>query len=174
MTSASPLLYKIFETKVSEDQTLTNAIRRKSVPQIIPFHSEPSLFLLFCRKARIKPWDKESQEYLVNMIEKMRDSLDYVVVDSGPMALVPDSEEYAGWMDACLLVIHQDMMEASYINDAIDNLEDTGSELIGCVLNGMRRGVLGRAKERSNYYGSAYGNDSHYRKVSASGGERRS
>ena len=75
-----------------------------------------------------------------------------------------------------MLVIHHDRMEASYINDAIDNLEDTGTELIGCALNGMRRGVVGRAREHSRYYGSSYGNYSHYshyRTRPTGGGERK-
>ena len=161
-----PSLFKIFERKVSENQDFSNAIQQRAVPQVLSFKREPDLFLLLCRKARAKPWEKEAQEYLAETVRRMSEKLDYVIVDSGPMALVSDSEEYAGWADACLLVIHQDRMEASYINDAIDNLEDAGTELIGCVLNGVRSGLFGRSRGRSRY--SAY-----YRRQAANGGEQR-
>ncbi len=167
-----PSLFRIFEMKVDESQDLTNAIRDKTRPQIVPYEGEPNLYLLLCRKARTKPWDMDSLAYFVDSVRRIREAADYVIVDSGPMALVSDSEEFAGWADACLLVIRQDLMEASYINDAIDNLEETGADLIGCVLNGMRHGLVGRMRERSSYYGSAYGNYSHYRKAPSSGGER--
>ena len=169
-----PSLYRIFEMKLSEEQDFTNAIRTRGAPQVLTFKPEPTLFLLFCRRGRGKPWDHDSLEHMLETIRRLSEKVDYVVVDSGPMALVSDSEEYAGWADASLLVVHQDLMEASYINDAIDNLEDAGSEVIGCVLNRMRHGLIGRARERSSYYGSAYGNYSHYRKTATGGGERKS
>ena len=171
-----PSLYRIFEKKVTEEQDFTESIRKRSYPQLLKFKPEPNLFLILCRKSRGKSWDQDSLEFMVDVLRKLSGKLDYVIVDSGPMALVSDSEEYAGWTDASMLVIHHDRMEASYINDAIDNLEDTGTELIGCALNGMRRGVVGRAREHSRYYGSSYGNYSHYshyRTKPTGGGERK-
>ena len=169
-----PSLYRIFEKKLTEEQDFSTAIRTRSAPQVLPFKPEPTLFLLFCRRGRTKPWDQDSLDYMLETVRRLREKVDYIIMDSGPMALVSDSEEYAGWAEASLLVVHQDRMEASYINDAIDNLEDAGSEVIGCVLNGMRHGLVGRARERSSYYGSAYGNYSHYRKTATGGGERKS
>ncbi len=169
----SPSLYKIFDMDVSEDEDLTVAIRNRRVPALGKIKRSPGVFTLFCRRPRMKPWDMDSLTFLADTLQQMREYVDYVLIDTSPMAFVSDSEEYAALTDASLLVIRQDLMEASYINDAVDNLEDTGTELIGCVFNGVRRGMVGRAQERSHYHGSAYGNYSHYRKLAESGGGRK-
>ncbi|MDO4974573.1 MAG: polysaccharide biosynthesis tyrosine autokinase [Eubacteriales bacterium] len=169
----SPSLYKIFSAEVSEEEDLTNAIRSRRAPRVGGLKGTPGVFTVFSRRARPKPWDVDSLSFLAEFLQEMRGYVDYILIDTSPMAFVSDSEEYAALADASLLVVRQDLMEACYINDAVDNLEDTGTELIGCVFNGVRRGVVGRARERSHYHGSAYGNYSHYRKLAESGGERK-
>ena len=169
----SPSLYRIFDVEVTEEEELTNAIRSGRTPTLGRIRRAPGLYTLFCRRSRMKPWELEAQTFLADLLGRLREEFDFILLDTSPMAFVSDSEEYASLADASLLVIRQDLMEASYINDAVDNLEDTGTELIGCVLNGVRRGMIGRARERSHYHGSAYGNYSHYRRLAENGGERR-
>ena len=158
-----PSLYKIFETEVSEEADLGTAIREKRLPKFGKIASEQCLYTLFCRQPQMKIWDFKSLQFFNTVLKKLREHADYILIDSSPMAFVSDAEEYVTLADACLLVVRQDLMEASYINDAVDNLEDTGTELLGCVLNGVRRGVIQQAQAQSRYYGSVYGNYSHYR-----------
>lgn len=94
----------------------------------------------------------------------MRKKVDFIILDTAPMAFVSDTEEYAAVADATLLVIRQDLMEACYINDAVDNLENAGTTLIGCVLNGVRKGLITKTREYGAYSGSSYGRYSHYSK----------
>ena len=51
--------------------------------------------------------------------------MDYVVVDTSPLALVADTEELAQMTDASVLVVRQDTVLAKDINDAIDILNNT-------------------------------------------------
>jgi capsular exopolysaccharide synthesis family protein len=167
----SPSLYRIFREEVSEAEDITCVIRDKGKIKIGRRKSTPGLYLLLSRTPRMTPWDKESMAFLTELLHQLRGYVDYIIMDTSPMAFVSDSEEYAALADASLLVIRQDVMEASYINDAVDNLEATGTELLGCVLNGVRRGLVGRVRENSHYSGT-YGNYSHYRKLEESGGEQ--
>ena len=79
---------------------------------------------------------------------------DYVILDTSPMALVADAEEMASMVDATALVIRQHLVEAKYINDAIDALNAGNSKMIGCVLNDVHI----RGTEPIRTYGQYYYN----------------
>ena len=53
--------------------------------------------------------------------------------------------------DAALMVIHQNEIAASCINDTIDALNDAGTHVIGCVLNALHHPIL-KNSDYSKYY----------------------
>lgn len=163
-----PSLYKIFGAKVTEENDITRLIENRKNIMVDTLPSAPRVYSAFSATPRENPWDKESMKYIDRFLKFVRNRVDYVIMDTSPTAFVSDSEEYAELADAALLVIRQDVMEATYINDAIDNLEETGTEVIGCVFNNVRRGLIGRTKE-SIHYGGSYNNYSHYRKKQDNG-----
>lgn len=57
--------------------------------------------------------------------------MDYVIIDSPPIALFSDVEALADQSDACLLVVRQDGVPAIRINDAADMLTQSRAELLG-------------------------------------------
>ena len=64
-----------------------------------------------------------------------RQNMDYVIIDTSPLALVSDTEELAQMADASVLVVRQDTVLTKDINDAIDILNNTRGKVLGCVLN---------------------------------------
>lgn len=165
-----PSLYKIFSAKVTEENDITRLIENRKNIMIDTLPNAPRVYAAFSATPREDPWDRESMKYLRRFLNFVKERVDYVIMDTSPTAFVSDSEEYAELADAALLVIRQDVMESTYINDAIDNLEETGTELIGCVFNNVHRGLIGRTRE-SVHYGGAYNNYSHYRKIQENGKE---
>lgn len=161
-----PAQYKIFEVNNLKDKDFCDAIRLRSDVKIGHVKNMPTLYTLFSEKNRSNSWDEESFQYINGIFKYLREKVDYIILDTSPMALVSDTEEYAGLADASLLVIRQDVMEACYINDAVDNLEGSGTKLIGCVFNGVHRGFIEKTKDYGNYKGNYY---SHYEKSEKSG-----
>ena len=159
-----PAQYKIFEDEGVGERDFTEAISAKERLKIGHVKNIPGLYTLFCQKSRSKPWDKDSVRFIALSVEQLKKRVDYVLLDTSPIALVSDAEEYAAMADASLLVIRQDVMEACYINDAVDDLNNTGAPVIGCVLNGVRQGVISHTREYGHYGGSGYGRYSHYAK----------
>lgn len=100
-------------------------------------------------------------EKLRKTIDALLKQVDYVILDTSPMALVSDGEELASLADSSLLVVQQDMMEAKYINDTIDQLNRTNAKVLGCVFNNVRKGIFSRTKA-NGYYGSKYNYQSRY------------
>lgn len=86
------------------------------------------------------------------------DRVDYVILDTSPMALVADAEEMASMVDVTAIVVRQHLVEAKYINDSIDALNTGESRMIGCILNDVH--VHGRG--RTEAYGLTYGGHYEY------------
>ena len=81
--------------------------------------------------------------------------MDYVVIDTSPLALVADTEELAQMTDASVLVVREDTVLTKDINDAIDILNNTRGKVLGCILNGSSSRSTGR---NGHYgYGGHYG-----------------
>ena len=74
---------------------------------------------------------------LKQIIAFCREKMDYVVIDTSPLALVADTEELAQMTDASVLVVRQDTVLTKDINDAIDILNNTRGKVLGRILNGV-------------------------------------
>ena len=90
--------------------------------------------------------------------------MDYIIVDTPPMALLADTEEIAHMADASVLVVKQDSAFARDINDSIDALNRTEAKVIGCIFNDVTAGFVERVGHYG--YGSYYGYGGYYGKQS--------
>lgn len=160
-----PAQYKIFKSRCTKSCDFCIAISQKQVVKAIKQDTVAGLSVVFGKRAIGSQLDKDSFAYLEKIVKSMRSQYDYVILDTSPMAFVADTEEYASLADASLLVIRQDVMETCYINDAIDNLENTGTKLIGCVFNGVHQGLLEKTGVYGNYGTGTYSKYSHYSKT---------
>ena len=76
-----------------------------------------------------------SEGLFSRVLDYLKKNLDYIIIDSSPMALVADTEEMMNMVDAALLVVRQHMASVRDINDAIDVLNGRNMKLLGCVFN---------------------------------------
>lgn len=77
---------------------------------------------------------------------------DYILVDTGPVALVADTSVIAAQCDASVLLVAQDTALVRAINDAIDVLDRNGT-LIGCIYRETRSPVVSMG---TGGYGASY------------------
>ena len=165
-----PAQYKIFKSRCPKNCDFCISVSQKQVVKAVKLDQVSGLSVVFGKKPIGSQLDKDSFAYLEKIVKSMRKQHDYVILDTSPMAFVADTEEYATLADASLLVIRQDVMETCYINDAIDTLENTGTKLIGCVFNGVRRGLMEKTGAYANYGASSYSKYSHYNKSGSKAG----
>lgn len=89
---------------------------------------------------------EKTQEF----IGEARNVFDYIILDTPPCSLLADAAELSGLADCALLTIRQDYASKSQILEGIQLLSDDDLPLIGCVLNCVSHGAMGKAY---GYYG---------------------
>ncbi len=102
------------------------------------------------------------------LIKKMREQVDYIILDTSPCVLMSDAAILAKEADAAIMVIRQDYASKDKILDGIEGLEESGIPVIGCVLNNAEYGLTGYGYGGYYYgrysynrygYGKYYGDD---------------
>lgn len=89
------------------------------------------------------------------IIEKLKDTADIIILDTPPSALLVDAMLVAKYVDEAIYVIMSDYARASVVAGGLSELKNTGVEICGFVLNG--------SKNSSGGYGyHSYGYGSHY------------
>ncbi len=86
------------------------------------------------------------------MFESLRDSYDYILVDTPPCGLISDALFIAQYADAAIFINYQDAVRISRVKSTLDSLMSTDIHILGCVLNGTVQGFSGYG-----YYGYGYG-----------------
>lgn len=165
----NPSQYQIFSLENADSQDFTEAIEKGLIVETGQIKKIPGFLTLFSRKSRKQPWNKEELQRLVQSLEQLKPQVDYIILDTSPAALISDTEEYAAMADAALIVIRQNTTEACYINDTIDALNGAGTQVIGCVLNGVHRRILNHTaygKYEGRYYKNSYNNAHGYNHTS--------
>ncbi len=153
-----PSQYKIFEIPKKELETdgLTDQLLGKSKLKFRECGDEKRLWLM----CNIKPFqnflNQKTTERMKLVIDQLCTKVDFVIIDTSPMALASDGEALADFVQSTLLVVQQDMMEAKYINDVLDRLNATNAEVLGCVLNNVRSGLFKKKSGYGSYASSNY------------------
>ncbi len=175
-----PAQYKILGLSKEKEEKcdLGEALKKRGTVRIMSMGMEKNLPVVFSTVAHKRLLTRKVTEALKVTVEALRGSADYVILDTSPMGLVAESARIASLADASLLVVEQDAVEVRYINDAIDQLNESGAKVLGCVFNNVHTGLFGRASTYGSYhsYGNSYGYG-HYGKASSTdartGSERR-
>ena len=87
-------------------------------------------------------------------------SFDYVIVDSAPIGLLGDGKILARYCQGAIIVVRQDKVRNSLILNDITKLADEGIEIVGGVLNGVKRNFT-----NYGYYSYYYRYNKKYRGI---------
>ncbi|HJB14853.1 MAG TPA: AAA family ATPase [Candidatus Blautia excrementipullorum] len=90
---------------------------------------------------------------LFQVIREISEGYDYVLLDTAPVGLTADPMSLNQIASAALFVIRYDNATLQEIKEALERVEKSGVDLLGCVVNGIkvsRRGVKNPVKEREN------------------------
>ncbi len=153
-----PSQYKIFDMNKEELETdgLTDQLLGKSKLKFHECGDEKRLWLM----CNIKPFQNflnhKTIDRMKMVIEQLCSKVDYIIIDTSPMALASDGEALADFVQSTLLVVQQDMIEAKYINDVLDRLSATNTQVLGCVLNNVRPGLFKKKSGYGSYYAHNY------------------
>lgn len=83
------------------------------------------------------------------ILAELREKFDYVVMDTAPCAMVPDTALQCNFADRVLYVVKPDCASRNQIYDTVSDLYDRSAPLTGTVLNDVPAG--------QSHYGYRYG-----------------
>lgn len=85
------------------------------------------------------------------ILVRMREEFDYVIIDSPPVGLVSDPMVLATQGDGVLLVLDAQHTRKGTLRQAVRSLESVGAKILGTVMNNAQ------AEKGGYYYGYVYG-----------------
>lgn len=91
------------------------------------------------------------------LFSELKNSFDYIVVDTPPCGLIPDAMTLASACEEAILVIKQDDIAKDRILSALENLVDTGIRMTGFVINSEKTGIGSYGYGRYGYGRYGYG-----------------
>ena len=111
------------------------------------------------------PTELLSGKLFSEMVESMRKTFDYIIIDSAPMGMVVDAAILARQCDATVLVVESGTIKYKFLQKVKRKLEETGCPILGVVLTKVPHGS--NQKYYNKYYGkyNKYGRNEKYEKI---------
>lgn len=153
-----PAVYKVLGQDVKGKIGLVEVLKeKKGLSDAVYFDRTFNLYLLAGSKLAVNSSELVATPHMKRVIKNAADQLDFVVIDTPPLSCAADAETIADVVDASILVVEQTRAVAKDINDVIDALSSSSSELLGCIYNNVKKRLL-----PTGYVKKLYGDYSDY------------
>ena len=130
-----PSLHKKF--KVSNLLGLSDVIVGKADLAIATHRYNKNLFLLPSGKIPPNPSEMLSSKVMSYLLESLKETFDYIILDTPPLKVVTDSQILSTKADGTILVVRAERTKRDAVKSAVDLLKNVNSNIIGIVLNGI-------------------------------------
>lgn len=142
-----PAVVKVFDKQSSFNgkEFGEYLLGRETLEDTLFYDKATGLYMLLGTKNYDASPEMLSSEAMKQVLKMARSELDYVIIDTEPMLLTSDAETLAEYVDASLLVIREDVIRTRDLNDLINILNRSGSELLGCIYNDASKVSADRA-----------------------------
>lgn len=131
------------------------------------FHQIDGLFILGAKKQYSHSTEIVSTKNMRLLLQKLKEAVDYIIIDTPPMGVLGDAETLADEVDMSVLVVQYNRVLAEDINDSIDLLNNAKAAFGGTILNnlhvmaGTHNAAVTKGYGRYGKYGK-YGNYGKY------------
>lgn len=117
----------------------------------------PKLYVLFSGPVPPNPSELLGSRKFVEMLDDMRKAFTYIIVDTPPLGSVIDAAVVARSCDGTLLVIENNAISYRFAQKVKEQLDKTGSRVLGVALNKINMSAKGYYGHYGKYYGRYYG-----------------
>ncbi|MBR1686254.1 MAG: CpsD/CapB family tyrosine-protein kinase [Clostridia bacterium] len=131
-----------------------------SLDDIIYQTDVPGAYYIPTGRDVMNPLPLLDSTYFSEMLDELSRRFDMVLVDTPPIGMVIDSAVVAKSCDGTVLVIQYANRRKGEVVDAVRKVEQSGTPVIGCIINR----VTVRTFSERNYYKNHYYSYSHYGK----------
>ena len=152
-----PAQYKVFGQPEAPKGWLSDYLSGKAgIGEVLVHDKSRSLYMIYQNSSVRNSGGLLESSQMKDLINACRKNMDYLVLDSSPMALASDAELMLKQVDLAVLVVRQDRANIRAINDAADVIRKSGVDFGGFVLNAFHRELsLQPQRGYGRYYGGA-------------------
>ena len=131
-----PALYRLFDCPADMPFRFMEYLEgEEETKNLITFDKQKRIYEIFNRKPANVSRKLLKNGRLKKLMKAAGNVVDYIILDSTPIIVGVDVEILTDLADASLLVIRQDYVRISDLNDAIEGLRESNSKYLGYVLN---------------------------------------
>ena len=95
-------------------------------------------------------------EVMKNLLEDLKTRADFIILDTPPSAMLADAMMLARHADGVAYVVLADFAKRRVIRKGLEELQDSGIPIFGCILNGAKTTQSGYGKYGNyGYYGGS-------------------
>ena len=156
-----PSQFLIFGLRPSEKNELGEFLKNERKEVELTMRTKvPKLYLVGGRNCYSSSTDILQGERTRKFLNRCRESVDYVIIDTPPTGVLGDAELWGQYSDAVLFVERQNFIEAEDINTMLDKFRAQKTRILGVVLNGVQSfgrlagATVGRYSGRYGDYGN--------------------
>jgi protein-tyrosine kinase len=142
-----PALHEMF--RLPNEQGLVDSLRRPDGGRLPVQAVAPNLWVLTAGRPTSDPMSGLVSTAMKQLLADAAEQFDWVIVDTPPVALMPDANLLAGMVDTALLVISANTTPYPLVQRAAASLGT--SRLLGVVLNRASQAAL---EQEYGYYGN--------------------
>lgn len=148
-----PAQHRIFRHKMSGNTRLSAYLSGKvSAYDILEYEKQTGLFHIYQDTGVRNSGVLLDSEKMQTLLKACRKSMDYIVLDSSPMALSSDTEVMMKQADTLVMVVRQDRTDIRVINDAVDVAQKSGIDMAGVILNAFHKEPFGGGGAKAGDY----------------------
>ena len=126
-----------------EVQNLDNYLRETEVP---------NLYLMPSGNVPPNPSELLSTPQMVNLLEKLKDISDLIIIDGTPSKLVTDAIVLSRVVDSTIIVAGHNMAKKEDLSKIVRDIKNVGGNIAGVVYN--KKPVSNKKKNETYYYAS--------------------
>lgn len=147
-----PAVAKALNINANEDTGILGVVNgSRDLADSIKYSEKYNLYLLLSGKSIPDPAEVLSTKQMEEIITAAKKEFDYIVIDTAPCGVVADASILAGFSDGIVMVIRHDTAPTRRIKRAIENLDNSETEIVGCIYNDAKSSIGGYASRKYNY-----------------------
>ena len=125
----------------------------KNLEDIIYESDIPNMYAIFTGAKAPNPAELLGLPKFATMIETLKESYDYVIIDCPPLGSVVDAVLVTKAADGAILVIEADNLSYKVVQSVKRQLEQSNCKILGAILNKVQLGGKGYYGYYKGYYG---------------------
>ena len=152
------VFFSRYDVRINGARTgLTHYLAGRCPPSSILYQTNiPNVYVIPAGKEVINSLPLLTSPAFLNLLEEMKSSFDFIIVDAPPVGLVIDAAMIANACDATILIVNNEQVTKRELIESAKQIEKSGCTILGVVLNKV---AMETHKSRRYYYKSYY---SHY------------